>query len=179
MDEIVKLALLKWPDVPDCFAWLGLDTRGRWFLRNEAVQEAGPFPQSKGDALEHAKLIEFISRNYQADEHGQWYFQNGPQRVYVELELCPWVWRVEPHSSHFELRSHTGQIAALESSLQDETGRLYFKTDLGLGVVHSMDMWPALQLLELGGIHPSNIEQKELSALFNYVRSPAQRNNRT
>jgi hypothetical protein len=178
MDEIVKLAMLKWPDVPHCFAWLGLDARGRWFMRDEAVQRAGPFSERKGDPLQHTKLIDFISRNYLADAHGQWYFQNGPQRVYVELELCPWVWRVEQQANGFELKSHTGLTATMESSFQDETGRLYFKTQLGLGVVHSMDMWPALQWLEQGGIHPKNVEQKELSTLFNFVKSPAQRNQR-
>jgi len=98
MDDIVRQALLKWPDVPDCFGWLGLDARGNWFMRDDRVQAQGPFAggtvQSKGSQLKHEKLIEFIQRNYQPDAQGQWFFQNGPQRVYVELEATPLIWRV-------------------------------------------------------------------------------------
>ena len=71
MDDIVKQALAKWPNVPDCYGWLGLDARGRWYLRDDATQVAGAFPQSKGQLLEHDKLIAFIERNYEADAGGQ------------------------------------------------------------------------------------------------------------
>ena len=101
MDEIVKRALVKWPDVPHCFGWLGLDARGQWYMRDDQVQKLGNFATSKGTRLEHTNLVAFISRNYQADEAGQWYFQNGPQRVYVELELSPWVWRIQQQENHF------------------------------------------------------------------------------
>ena len=40
MDDIVKQALAKWPNVPDCYGWLGLDARGHWYLRDDAVQAA-------------------------------------------------------------------------------------------------------------------------------------------
>ena len=50
-----------------------------------------PFPQVKGSRILHDKLREFIHRNYAADERGAWFFQNGPQRVYVELEAAPFV----------------------------------------------------------------------------------------
>ena len=105
MDDIVKQALAKWPNVPDCYGWLGLDARGRWYLRDDATQAQGPFPQVKGSLLEHEKLIEFIERNYEPDAQGQWFFQNGPQRVYVELEATPFIWRIQPD---FAVLSHTG-----------------------------------------------------------------------
>ena len=57
------------------------------------AQAAGTFPQSRGSLLRHEKLIEFIHRNYEHDAQGQWFFQNGPQRVYVELQATPWIWR--------------------------------------------------------------------------------------
>ena len=38
-----------------------------------------------------AAFADFIARNYEADEHGRWFFQNGPQRVFVDLELAPLV----------------------------------------------------------------------------------------
>ena len=44
MDEIVKQALKKWPNVPHCYDWLALDARGDWYMRDERIQRAGPFP---------------------------------------------------------------------------------------------------------------------------------------
>ena len=95
MDAIVEAALRKWPNVPHCHGWLALDARGQWFMRDERIQRAGPFPQIKGSRIDHDKLREFIHRNYDHDGAGCWFFQNGPQRVYVELEATPWVWRLE------------------------------------------------------------------------------------
>ena len=42
------------------------------------------------------------------DAAGQWFFQNGPQRVYVELESAPLIWRLGPD---FSVTAHTGQPA--------------------------------------------------------------------
>ena len=95
MDDIVKAALKKWPNVPHCYGWLALDARGDWYMRDDRIQAAGPFPQVKGSRIDHDKLKAFIARNYQADAAGCWHFQNGPQRVYVQLEATPWVWRVQ------------------------------------------------------------------------------------
>jgi len=95
MDELVQAAMAKWPHVPDCYGWLGLDARGRWWMRDEQTQHRGPFAgagstaASKGSWLQHKPLIAFIHRNYGVDERGCWYFQNGPQRVFVELEKAP------------------------------------------------------------------------------------------
>ena len=81
MDEIVKAALKKWPNVPHCYGWLALDARGDWYMRDERIQHAGPFPRVKGSRIQHEKLREFIERNYLHDDAGCWFFQNGPQRV--------------------------------------------------------------------------------------------------
>ena len=40
MDDIVKAALVKWPNVPHCHGWLGLDARGQWFMRDDRCQRA-------------------------------------------------------------------------------------------------------------------------------------------
>ncbi len=50
--------------------------------------------QGKGSLLQHQKPIEFIARNYDGDAQGRRFFQNGPQRVYVELEATPLDLRV-------------------------------------------------------------------------------------
>ena len=55
MDEIVEAALRKWPNVPHCHGWLGLDARGDWYLRDERAQAAGAFGAVKGSLIEHEK----------------------------------------------------------------------------------------------------------------------------
>src|SRR5262245_46036288 len=134
MDDIVRQAMAKWPHVPDCYGWLGLDARGQWYMRDDRVQAAGPFPQARGSLLKHEKLIDFIHRNYERDDAGQWFFQNGPQRVYVELLCTPWIWRLGPGPV---IASHTGRAAVARSCLLDEQGRLFLDSDIGLGLVHT------------------------------------------
>ncbi len=173
MDDIVKQALAKWPNVPDCHGWLGLDARGRWFMRDDKTQATGPFPQSKGSLLQHDKLIEFIQRNYEPDAEGQWFFQNGPQRVYVELECTPLVWRV---NADFSVQAHTGQVPPqILSCLLDEAGRLYLHTPLGLGLVHTLDMEAAANAVEQGLWQPEEVQSADLPRRFGFVRSPQAR----
>jgi hypothetical protein len=176
MDDIVRQAMAKWPNVPHCYGWLGLDARGQWYMRDDRTQAAGPFPQSKGSLLRHDKLIEFIHRNYERDADGQWFFQNGPQRVYVEMEATPLVWRLGPGTS---VTSHTGRPAQVRGAVLDETGRLYLDTDLGFGLVHSLDMGQAADAIEQGVWQPHEIRQGELPGRFGYVTSPQARRSAT
>jgi hypothetical protein len=174
MDEIVEAALRKWPNVPHCHGWLALDARGQWFMRDERTQRAGPFPQVKGSRIDHAKLLAFIGRNYMHDDHGGWFFQNGPQRVYVQLEAAPWVWRVrcgEDGAVHLE--SHTGVSAVARSAWLDEQGRLFLDTDRGFGIVHSMDMVDAARAVESGLWQPAPVAFAALPARFGYRLDPA------
>jgi hypothetical protein len=176
MDDIVKAAMAKWPNVPDCFGWLGLDARGQWWMRDDAAQRSGPFAgegastASRGSLLKHDKLIEFINRNYGTDEQGRWFFQNGPQRVFVELEIAPWIWRVQ---MDFSLQSHTGRSAEVLSVHVDEKGRLFVVTDLGLGLVHSQDMHLAAEAVEKGVWAPSECVYEELLSRQRCVLSHA------
>lgn len=169
MDDIVKQAMAKWPNVPHCHGWLGLDARGQWYLRDDAVQAAGPFPQSKGSLLQHEKLLEFIARNYECDDQGRWFFQNGPQRVYVELEATPYIWRIQPDHS---VQAHTGRSAEVRQCLLDAEGRVYLVTDLGVGLVHTADVALAAEAVEAGRWTPQEVEACALPAQFGYVPSP-------
>jgi hypothetical protein len=174
MDEIVKAALKKWPNVPHCRGWLALDARGDWYMRDDRTQAAGPFPRVKGSRILHDKLREFIHRNYAVDEQGAWFFQNGPQRVYVELEAAPWIWRLEPHETGaVDLMSHTGQPARYASACTDEKGRLFVDTDLGFGLVHTLDMGTAADLVERGTWRVDEVRFDELPARHGYRLSPA------
>jgi hypothetical protein len=178
MDAIVEAALRKWPNVPFCHGWLGLDARGDWYLRDERAQAAGPFAQSKGSLIQHVGLREFIGRNYACDPAGAWYFQNGPQRVYVELELAPWVWRLATRDGPVLIESHTGINADFESGWVDEHGHLFVATGLGLGVVHSLDMHLAASAIERGAWPVSAAPLASLPQRFGYVPSPAEVTNK-
>jgi Protein of unknown function (DUF2946) len=171
MDAIVEAALRKWPHVPHCFDWLALDTRGDWYMRDDRVQAAGPFPQVKGSRIQHNKLLAFIERNYACDDAGAWFFQNGPQRVYVTLEAAPYVWRVQDHSG-WPVSSHTGLPAHLLQSWLDEQGRLFLHCDIGFGLVHTMDMGIAAQAVESGAWPLQEMPFAAMPARFGYQLRP-------
>lgn len=173
MDDIVKQAMVKWPNVPDCYGWLGLDARGDWYMRDDRTQAIGTFCSglrgAKGSRLVHDKLIAFIGRNYASDVQGNWYFQNGPQRVYVELEATPWVWRMQPDGG---VQSHTGYLVTCERALTDERGWLYLQTSLGFGVVHTQDVAMAAEKIESGQWPLEEIRCSELPQRFGFIVSP-------
>ena len=133
MDEIVKAAMLKWPAVPDCYGWLALDARGQWRMRDEACQRAN----SAGDIIRNPALQAFIGRNYQADANGNWYFQNGPQRVFVDLEVCPWVCKLTPEAIYL----HTGvTLGSVTAVLIDELQQFYLTGDNKLCLLDDRDI---------------------------------------
>ncbi|MBS0453207.1 MAG: DUF2946 family protein [Proteobacteria bacterium] len=170
MDDIVKQALAKWPNVPHCYGWLGLDARGNWYMRDDRTQAAGPFVRAKGSLLRHEKLIDFIHRNYEHDAAGQWFFQNGPQRVYVELESTPWVWRVSDAGA--DVRAHSGEPVQVSACLVDEGGRVYLASPRGLGVVHTQDMGAAADAIEQGRWQPETVRLQDLPGRYGFVPSP-------
>jgi Protein of unknown function (DUF2946) len=177
MDDIVKQAMAKWPKVPACVGWLGLDARGQWWMRDDGAQAAGSFtsgaPKSKGAVLQHGKLIAFIERNYgveaAGDMAGCWFFQNGPQRVYVELEAAPWIIRLQPDGA---AHSHIGATLQLQQCFCDEHGRAYFQTDQGLGLVHTQDVAMLADWLDAGRFSVAQIASRTLAQRFHFEFSP-------
>lgn len=120
MDDIVQRAMLKWPNVPDCYGWLALDARGHWRMRDEPTQHAN----LPGDKIMHVALLGFINRNYACDDTGRWFFQNGPQRVFVNLETTPHVARTDPVHG-FML--HTGEVLQpIDAVWLTNSGRIVF-----------------------------------------------------
>ena len=171
MDDIVRQAIAKWPNVPDCFGWMGLDARGHWYMRDDATQAQGPFPQARGSLLQHEKLIDVIHRNYEADAQGRWFFQNGPQRVYIELEATPLVWRIGTDGVPV---AHTGlRMPDAGECLVDEAGRVYLASSAGLGLVHSLDVAQMADAIEQGRWTPQDVQSATLPQRFGFVRSPA------
>ena len=145
MDDIVKQAMAKWPNVPYCYGWLALDARGAWRMRDEAAQRA----DAPGDKLTNAALVGFIARNYLSDERGCWYFQNGPQRVYINLETTPFIARTDPAQG---LVLHTGQpLGAPEEAFMTEAGGIVLRAGQTVAQVDDRDAAQLLQAFELDG----------------------------
>ena len=150
MDEIVWRAMAKWPNVPSVFGWLYLDPRGNWSI--------------KGERLANPAITAFIDRNYAADETGRWFFQNGPQRVFVSLAYTPLVYRVSSsYASRLRFHTHT-EVEASEprGAWLDETGAVLLETELGVGLVHDQDLPQVLGCWVAEDGRPLTDEQIEL-----------------
>jgi hypothetical protein len=191
MDEIVKQALAKWPNVPHCTGWLLLDRRGTWRMRDEAAQARGAL----GEPIRHAALIGFINRNYESDPQGQWYFQNGPQRVYVELVYTPWIVRLglDDKSGTLTLADHTGQPFLPTAAYIDDEGGVLFVDDASSAPRvaalhdHDLDLFSEHAELSSDGLSGKfdwrdgcalplqSIARADVEARFGFVASPARR----
>jgi hypothetical protein len=155
MDDIVKQALAKWPNVPYCYGWLGLDARGNWRMRDERAQHLN----LPGDKLNHGALVAFIVRNYAADERGCWYFQNGPQRVYVRLEATPYIARTDPAAGWL---LHTGAaLGEIDEAVLTETGALVLRSGAVVAQLDDRDFAHVLPLLRM---HGAPVEDEALLA---------------
>jgi hypothetical protein len=150
MDEAVARSIAKWPNVPAVYGWLSLDRRGNWLI--------------KGERIGNAALREFITRNYEADEDGRWFFQNGPQRVYVNLAYTPFVMHYEGE----RLYDQCGRpVEATETYLDDE-GSILVLGQHGIGLLDDRD-------LERYADHAdglSRIVRTEVAARFGFVPDP-------
>ena len=94
LDDQVVQAMRRWPQVPAVHGWLRLDRRGRWLLVDRGRPDFDEARDGAGSEITSPPILDFIGRNYGADEAGRWYWQNGPQRVFVDLDLAPLVLRV-------------------------------------------------------------------------------------
>ena len=112
---------MKWPNVPDCYGWLALDRRGQWRMRDEFTQQNN----LPGQVIQHRALNEFIARNYACDELGRYFFQNGPQRVFITLDATPWIVRMIPGEKGAHLTNQCQQILEPSAALSDEKGNIY------------------------------------------------------
>ena len=142
MDETVIKAMQKWPNVPEVYGWLRLDRRGNWLLKTAP----GRF-----ERIGNRGLIEFIGRNYEPDPGGNWYFQNGPQRVFVGLDYTPQVMRLGEDGRTWTTQSGV-VVGRIHELLLDEQDQLLLVSDAGPGVVDDRDIPVLLEHLSEGGV---------------------------
>lgn len=142
MDPSVKDAIARWPDVPAVFGWLSLDARGRWRLHPQGQAAQG----GAGESITNVQILGFINRNYEHDDAGRWFFQNGPQRVFLRLDAAPYVLRLDDDGQ--ALRTHTDMpVTAIREWWLDDAGQLYATTAQGPGIVLDRDLAPLMERL--------------------------------
>jgi hypothetical protein len=151
MDEIVARSLARWPNVPAVYGWLSLDRRGNWRI--------------KGEKISNAALREFIGRNYAADERGRWYFQNGPQRVFVSLAYTPLV----VHHEGERLVDQCGRPFEASEIYQDDEGSVLAA---GNGQIALLDDRDLERYADRAEALP-RIPKGEVAARFGFVADPA------
>jgi hypothetical protein len=185
MDDIVKQALAKWPNVPHCYGWLNLDARGNWRMRDERAQHFN----LPGDKLANPALVGFIVRNYDRDERGCWYFQNGPQRVYVNVEAAPYIAHTDPVHGYV---LHTGAaLGTIDEAWLTDDGHLVLRSGDIVAQLDDRDMAQAIEQLEpagdealtawldgaeialkLGTVPLQHLNTADMPAKFHYQRTP-------
>jgi hypothetical protein len=156
MDEIVARSLAKWPNVPAVFGWLSLDRRGNWLIRSTSATQ-------RFERISNVALRAFIARNYEADAKGRWYFQNGPQRVYVTLAYTPLV----VHYDGEQLYDHCGRPFAAKETYQDDEGSVLVEGESSIALLDDRDLQRFAEAENL-----PLIRRTELPARFRFVPDP-------
>jgi hypothetical protein len=150
MEEWVSRALKRWPNVPALYGWLKLDRRGRWLIRGETISR----PQ----------INEVINRNYGVDERGCWYFQNGPQRGYMQLERAPFILVCVDSGRALETHNRM-RVADIRAVFLDENGGLFMQTEHGPGGLLDTDLDWALERMSIDGRAPDERQVADALAL--------------
>ncbi len=147
IDDDVLKAMARWPNVPAVHGWLRLGRRGRWLLIDRGVPGFDEVLHGAGSEITSPPIVDFIGRNYSSDPQGRWYWQNGPQRVFVDLALAPLYFRVMGEAPAQTLVTHTGYpVAGIARAAIDADGNLWLETELGAGCIDDRDLG-ALELL--------------------------------
>ncbi len=96
--------------------------------------------------ISNRAVVEFIGRNYGEDAEHRWYFQNGPQKVFVALDYTPWVYRLDDAARGF--LTHSGAAPrAIDAAFVDDSGSLLLASDLGIGVLLDRDLPAVIESL--------------------------------
>jgi len=148
--------MAKWPDVPAVYGWLALDRRGNWLIKRETISNEA--------------LNAFIRRNYLNDDAGRWFFQNGPQRVFVDLDYTPFVCRVTNNlTAPLALATHVGNsVNTVLGAWIDEQGAILLHTDHGIGIMHDQDIDPLLLAAKID-INGNVIEEGAFDELLEFI----------
>ena len=96
------------------------------------------------------------------DESGApWFFQNGPQRVYVELEAAPMVWRPPPD---LEVAATPARRPVPDTACSTRRAGSTSPPTSASGLVHTQDVGLAAEAIEQGRWQPTTAERADLPA---------------
>jgi hypothetical protein len=56
---------------------------------------------------------------------GRYFFQNGPQRVFITLDATPWIARITPSENGLQLITQCQSPIEASAALSDERGNIY------------------------------------------------------
>lgn len=120
--------------MPYCYGWLFLDRRGHWRMRSEFAQKN----HLPGEKIHHLGLIEAIVSHFAIDEKNQYFFQNGPQRVYIDLAYTPYIARLIPkQDSQWLLQTNLHQNINPLRCFLDEKGNILIESEIEISQTHS------------------------------------------
>ena len=123
----ITKANIKWPNVPDVYNWLSLDHRGNWLIKREKIHHQG--------------FIDFINMHYTEDALGRWFFQNGPQRVFVSLGYTPYVLSIKSYGRTTHFKTQTNKvIASFDQLWIDNEGRMLASWGRHIGIISDRDL---------------------------------------
>jgi hypothetical protein len=157
VDHSVLRGIARWPGVPAVYGWLALDRRGNWLLKDPAGVGFG--------RIGNEALRAFIGRNYAADARGCWYFQNGPQRVYVRLAYTPLVVRHDGEA----LVDHCGRPVRAAARFLDDEGSMLILGQDGIALLDDRDLARFADVAE----SLPRVARNEVAARFGFVPDPA------
>lgn len=153
--------MARWPRVPAVYGWLALDRRGNWLLRESAGGRYG--------RIGNAALRDFIGRNYASDGRGCWYFQNGPQRVFVELAYTPWVLHYEGEALH----DQCGALVSPEETFVDDEGSVLMRIPRGAALLDDRDLAEFAARLGTDWARLPRLARARVEVHFGFARVPS------
>jgi hypothetical protein len=152
MDDIVEAALRKWPNVPHCHGWLALDARGDWYMRDDRIQAAGPFPRSRAAASGTTSCASSSTATTPPTPKAPGSSRTARSASTSNSRPRPGCGASSAPTAARGCTLHTGRQARPRSAWLDDRGRLFLDTDIGFGIVHSLDMGDAADAVESGPV---------------------------
>ncbi len=155
MDSFITAAMQKWPAVPHCYGWLSFDRRGEWRIKNQNAQQF----KLLVELIHHQGFKEYIEAHLAHDGKGNYFFQNGPQRVFIHFSYCPWVLRFYPlEEGQWQIRTTFGEVIQPLACLLDEHGQIIFEADFTTRVVNDEGVFLPRRVRSIGLLHDHDLE---------------------
>ena len=155
MDLSTIQSIGKWPQVPHCFGWLYFDRRGEWRIQNEFAQKN----KLPGETITHQGFKKYIESHLAKDDLGRHFFQNGPQRVYINFAYAPWVIRFYPlDGGHWELKNTFGEPIQPTGCFLDEMDQISFSAEFEIDTLSKDGQFNKEKVHSIGLLHDHDLE---------------------